>query len=81
MIQVNTTLTKSMVNPEFDIRGEKGIIVHKLPDGYSLVSFKQFLVKKKYTYNGKTRHKFVPLEWYVNEADYVSYTTKQPKFE
>lgn len=71
-IQIKPTLTKTR-NPKehgFKLENHKGEIIHSLDDGYHLVKFDQFSIKKKVTIERKTTWKFEALEWYVHESDF-----------
>ena len=70
-IQVNSKLTKSR-NPlehEITLHNSKGEVVQQLDDGYNLVRFLQFRIKKQIKESRKVKWIFVPLEWYVHSDD------------
>lgn len=70
-IQVNNTLTKSRNPTEhgFKLEGEKGNIIQRLPDGYNLVEFNQFKIKKKMMIRKRTVWNFNSLQWYIHFDD------------
>lgn len=72
-IQVNNKLTKSRNPTEhgFKLENQKGVIVHTIDDGYNLIKFSQFKIKRLIRVDRKKTMKFVPLEWYVHENDFT----------
>lgn len=71
-IQIRSTLTKTR-NPKehgFKIEGHRGELIQSLDDGYHLIKFDQFSIKKQVKIDSKTTWKFEALEWYVHEADF-----------
>ena len=71
MIQVNSTLTKSRNATEhnFNLRNQKGEVRHKLPDGYWLIRFDQFKIKKKIMEKKKTIWIMEGIDWYIHQQD------------
>lgn len=69
MIQVNEALTKTREPKEYNLKvsGQKGKIVHRLPDGYSLVKFEHLKFKKMIRWK---KGKMMPLQWYIHREDY-----------
>lgn len=72
VIQVKPTLTATRNPTEhgFDLRKQKGEIVHVLGDNYTLVRFKQFKIQKKIKEGKRTRFETRDLDWYVHDSDY-----------
>ena len=57
---------------EHDIKLEcqHGDVIHHLDDGYSLIMFNKFKIKKKVTINRVTKWILVPIEWYIHRNDF-----------
>lgn len=71
MITVNSVLTKSRnpVEHNFDLRNQEGEIRHMLPDGYCLIRFHQFKIRKKISQFKRTIWVFEGLDWYIHKDD------------
>lgn len=71
MITINDKLTKSRnpVELGFKLEGHQGQIIQALDDGYNLIKFEQFKIRKQVKINRRVRYVFVPLEWYVHIED------------
>lgn len=71
MITINDKLTKSRnpVEHGFKLECATGQIIQSLDDGYHLVKFNQFKIKKQIKVDRRVRYVYLPLEWYVHEED------------
>lgn len=71
MIQINYKLSKSRnpVEHGFKLEGQQGEIIQALDDGYNLVKFEQFKIKKQIKVDRKVKYVIVPLEWYIHTED------------
>lgn len=71
MIQINAKLTKSRNPTEhgFKLEGHQGQIIQSLDDGYNLIRFEQFKIRKQVKINRRIKYVLIPLEWYVHNDD------------
>ena len=72
IIQVKQELfkTRNPTEHDFKLEGHKGEIIQTLDDGYNLIRFNQFKIKKKISVYRKTQWILKPLEWYVHDTDF-----------
>lgn len=72
IIQVKQELSKTRNPTEhgYELQGQKGEIIQTLDDGYNLIRFDEFKIKKQVTIKRKTQWIQVPLEWYVHDTDF-----------
>lgn len=71
-IQIRPALTKTR-NPKeygFKLEGHRGEIIQSLDDGYHLIKFDQFSIKKQVNIDRRSNWIMVALEWYVHEVDF-----------
>lgn len=54
----------------FKLENQKGTIVHSLGDGWHLIQFNQFKVKKEIKVKRKKTWVYESLQWYIFETDF-----------
>lgn len=80
-VQIHSTLSKSRNPTEhgFRLQNEIGTIIQSLEDGYCLIKFEKFQIKKKVSENRKTKWIFYPLEWYLHKDDFTETNEQEMK--
>lgn len=67
-VKVNNEIRNRL--PKQDIRGKCGKVIHKVDDGYWLIEFKEFKIRKRVEVGSKAFLKELKsLQWYVHKDD------------